>query len=138
MKNDSIGTLDQFAYNLKLLPPTTVVEEDIQLYATLYKAFQRLPPDIYTDVIQNVHFFAMTDSNLGQYCALYLGPADSEFEAIFLNWSKILECCNEEEQISIIAHEIAHYILKHTSGGEDAEMQADDLITKWGFQRANN
>ena len=45
---------------------------------------------------------------------------------------------DEEDKKSIVAHEVAHFILGHhkTGGGPEKEREADDLIEKWGFKRA--
>lgn len=60
---------------------------------------------------------------------------------IFLNFSEMKKLSNKRK-MNIIAHEIAHFVLKHhlkRSGrdreGMKKEKEADDLIVKWGFER---
>ena len=47
------------------------------------------------------------------------------------------ELCDEAEMEikRIIAHEFAHFILKHDHGGPSNEKAADDLAAKWGFPK---
>lgn len=44
---------------------------------------------------------------------------------------------SEQSIMNIVAHEIAHIILRHTGGHTDpkAEQKANDLAVKWGFGR---
>jgi predicted SprT family Zn-dependent metalloprotease len=61
--------------------------------------------------------------------------ADLKLSFILLNFAKMREK-SEEEIMSIIAHEIAHFILRHTNDKPRAEKEkeADDLIEKWGLR----
>lgn len=64
-----------------------------------------------------------------------------EMPTILINFSEMdRDNLDEEEMRSIVAHEIAHFILgHHRSGswtGSGSEEETDDLIVKWGFKRA--
>ena len=122
--------LDEFANNVKVLPPITIEDEGIDFYKKLYKVFMKIPDVVKDEVINNVTFFAMTKSNLGQYFKTFY--SNNECHIIFLNWTAIIDEI-EEIQLSIIAHEIAHYILRHTDGSDENENEADELIVSWGF-----
>jgi Zn-dependent peptidase ImmA (M78 family) len=57
---------------------------------------------------------------------------------IFLNFLVIWDE-DEEEQMTIVAHEAAHFILGHhllEHADFSCEKEADNLAEKWGFQRA--
>jgi hypothetical protein len=43
---------------------------------------------------------------------------------------------SKKDKMTTIAHEIAHGVLNHGSGGRENERAADDLCEKWGFGRA--
>jgi len=55
---------------------------------------------------------------------------------ILLNFTA-MEKMSETAKMSIIAHEIAHFVLGHQKPNiKVSEEEADDLITKWGFKRS--
>lgn len=41
----------------------------------------------------------------------------------------------ETSKMNSIAHEVAHYVLGHDTGGFEHEKEADDHCQKWGFAR---
>ena len=126
---------ETFTYKVNIIPLTTIEGEDVVLYRTLYDVLIKLPQSLQEDIINNVAFFAMTESNLGQYHKLTFNESNKKLEIVCLNWTELVKL-NKENIESVIAHEIAHYHLNHLSGGDKNEIAADDLIESWGFKRA--
>jgi len=140
--------------------------EDKRYEVLIAKTIQRLPKDVGEKVLKEANFivaggvngtgFTMNISNavievLASTGELRLdeeGPsvklstirkAYLKVPLILLNFANMRER-SEEEIMSTIAHEIAHFILGHFDdvhkSSKDKEKEADDLIEKWGFRRA--
>jgi len=100
----------------------------------LIKTLQRLPSDVREKTIDEVIFF-IAGGVRGTYIALNV-TYRSVLHFILLNFCDMFNM-NEQEIMTVIAHEIAHFILGHImAGGLDHEKEADDLCEKWGFGRA--
>jgi len=75
--------------------------------------------------------FDYSDTHLDKYVEL-------RYSCVLLNFS-ILKYFPRSRQRDIVAHEIAHFILDNARGSPkpgNGEKDTDDLIEKWGFNRA--
>lgn len=82
-------------------------------------------------VLDEVLFFMMYGTD-GYYLPLKVSKPE-DLHIILLNFA---EEASEQEAMTIIAHEIAHYILKHDIGKPSQKKEAGDLCAEWGFARA--
>ena len=99
----------------------------------IVKTIRRLPSDVREKTIDEVILFISGGIN-GNYIALNVAYR-SVLHVILLNFCG-MNNLNDQEIMTVIAHEIAHFILGHMTGGEANEKEADDLCEKWGFGRA--
>ena len=142
--------------------------EDERYEILIAKTIQRLPRDIREKVLEEVVFIVAGGVNgtgfnidildavveaLVSTGGLRLDEEDPSVKLstirraglkvpfILLNFANMRER-SEEEIMSVIAHEIVHFILGHfddyRKSREDKEREADDLAEKWGFRRAYN
>lgn len=100
------------------------------------KTLLKLPKKIREKVLDEVMFIIVGGWE-GHATKLLFNEAVKEKPVIVLDFSEI-ENRRESYKMSLIAHEIAHFILGHSAVGSEknAEKKADDLTEKWGFKRA--
>jgi len=126
------------------------------------KTLQKLPLNIKDKIFSDkVNFLAINEKDIlhGRFQFIYFNNVIDKKEFtkfknkdgfyykeykipfIFLDFSRMKKM-DDFTKMSIIAHEIAHFILKHDISKESIkdnilifEKQADDLIEKWGFKR---
>jgi hypothetical protein len=139
-------------------------QEDEQYEILIAKTVQRLPKDVREKVLEDVCFIVAGGVNgmafsvnvsscvwkalastgelgLGEDPSVRLSAierAKPKAAFILLNFAN-MRGMPEERVMSVIAHEIAHFILGHfdaTCKSRDMEREADDLAERWGFKRA--
>jgi len=95
------------------------------------KTLLRLPQEVQFRVRSEVRFITMTS-----FTGLTISLKSSRQWIILLNFDRMKQDHLSEKGIATcIAHEIAHFILGHTTGTSETERDADDLCEKWGFGR---
>lgn len=130
--------------------------EDKQYEILIAKTIQRLPKDVREKVLEKVNFIVAGGVNGTVFCMNILNivvealvstgelrldeedpsvrlstirRTDLSMPFILLNFAN-MQGMSEEEVMSVIAHEIAHFILGHSSSiydtGRDKEKEADD------------
>jgi hypothetical protein len=106
---------------------------------TLYRIYENVGEETLEDILENLVFIWSTDPAITKEW----GYEDDKVTTV-LNKNRIeeelakIDRNNTEGFQDVIAHEVAHYILKNynTKGfNSDVERQTDDLIEKWGFNR---
>jgi hypothetical protein len=157
-------SLEGVMYNLAVFGAETA--EDAQHILLIAKTILRLPEDVREKVLDEVNFIVAGELtgtefrlDFGSYILTKLlstGKLKSDEENPSIKLSNIVEGLeipfillnfanmrekSETEKMSIIAHEIAHFILGHKEicspeENTQQEKEADDLIEKWGFKRA--
>jgi hypothetical protein len=147
-----VSSLKEILDNLSIFGAEAV--EDEQYEVLIAKTIQRLPKDVGEKVLKEVNFivaggvdgtgFSMNILNavIGEDPSVKPSTTRKAYlkvPLILLNFANMRER-SEEEMMSTIAHEIAHFILGHFDdihkSSKDKEKEADDLIEKWGFKRA--
>jgi hypothetical protein len=119
-----------------ILPLTATNDSDDVLQ--ICEVISKLPTRVRERVLDEVDFYLMPGV-LGQTEKMFC-PSHNEDKvqwSIFLNFNEVR---NDKRKRTTIAHEIAHFILRHDTGRakrhDSAERKADDLCEKWGFGRA--
>jgi hypothetical protein len=127
--------LDDLIYQINYFPPT-ITDYDDDCLKLIARVLMRLPEDVREQTLESVQFIFMTGP-YGQFVKTFCPPHEDELirGAIVLNFSA-MEKETEEYKMTVVAHEIAHFILDHHHGGDEIEEQTDDLCEKWGFGRA--
>lgn len=123
---------DGILYDLGYFPHC-VSEDSIRL---IVEVLHKLPKNVRKKVLDGHVTFIILEKFLhGEKIDYYCGPHEKPKKTtwLFLNF---INKMSESHRMTTIAHEIAHFILKHDSGGEKAENAVDDLCEKWGFGRA--
>jgi len=157
-----IESLEGILHNMCVFGAETVEDERYEIL--IAKTVQRLPKDVREEVLRKVSFivaggvdgtfFTVNVLNYvvdaihstrrikrrrgAQWVKLSaIEEADLKVPFILLNFANMREK-SEDEVMSIIAHEIAHFTLRHINDKprEEKEKEADALIEKWGFKRA--
>ena len=98
------------------------------------------------EFIENIKLVLDNLPKIDQYrindeCMIFLIGKTYGFSIGVKNKHLILLNCNEilknnlsiKEQCFIIAHEFAHFILKHTYTNNENEKEANDLVLKWNI-----
>jgi hypothetical protein len=102
----------------------------------IVKTLAQIPHDVREKVLDETCFIIACKGVIGHAWIMnFTLPKILRF--ILLNFVE-MEGKSEPEILSVIAHETAHHVLARDScdsGGLNAEVAADDLIEKWGFQR---
>lgn len=158
-------TLEGIHYQVSIIPVMRASADQLLICETLLK----LPRRIREKILHDIVFVAMSDGLTGTADELVLRKEEpapiildrvreagekgweivhSEIKTsmVFLNFA-LMKKMSKNRIMSIIAHEIAHSILRHgyasprgrrrASPKEWAnEREADDLCKKWGFARA--
>ncbi len=97
----------------------------------------RLPDDVQDWLLDDTsHVFIGGHGQHGEFIDLLLHPQEFQdglvrLRIIFL--SEQLLAVPKEEALWTIAHEIAHSRLDHGLAGYEAEVEADRLVSEWGF-----
>ena len=133
-------TISDILYNLFFAPPP-FNEQGEKSWVLIARVISNLPEDIQEKVLDELGFICL-DGVHGQYDMLTLpkgikkGDVNCSKPIVYLNFDS-MKRKSEIRKMSIVAHEIAHFILKHhkTNGGEKDERAADDLCESWGFKR---
>ena len=118
-------------YNIKITHPTTKLEKE---FATVIAdTLFRLPAKVKQKVIRKVSFALEKRGSP----AIIMGYPNSNEPTIFLNYVSLMEK-SDSYKMRTVAHEIAHFILKHLSGKgsklvKEREKEVNDLCDKWGF-----
>jgi hypothetical protein len=155
-------SIEGVLYDLMTFGKATVEEEkDVYIIA---KTLLRLPKDVRDKVLDEVCFIIAHEQAAAPF-KVFIGSfvinklastgkidlsreedplvrlsviEDIAMYFILLNFAA-MEGMTEDDKMSIIAHEIAHFVLGHNSYSpkeRNAEKEADDLAEKWGFKRA--
>lgn len=107
-----------------------------EVQALLDAAHRRLPPDVRSFVLANVHFVVLRREDHGQALPLHSirpgvswgEPDPSLWWVIFLDEGSLIDVPAEEAH-SLIAHEVAHAF----SGEGMAHAEVAELASSWGF-----
>jgi hypothetical protein len=108
-----------------------------ELQSLVAKAVIRLPADVQQWLLFDTnHIFVAHGWQKGEFIPLRFHPKEIAdglvcARVIWLDMKLAKE--PEEDAIWTVAHEIAHSRLNQSSGGYDAEYQADLLAKEWGF-----
>ena len=133
------NSLEGILYNIK---SNECDEEEEENKLIIAKTLQKLPKDVRDRVMSKVIFLHIL--RYGTIIKLYFPVPQKtkriEQYFILLNFSLMKnEGKTKMDMMNTVAHEVAHYILRHYSGSIDAdpkdERHADDLAEKWGFKR---
>jgi hypothetical protein len=131
--------LEEIAYNLRSFSDVHGDDESL-----IIRTIVRLPVNVQEEVLEHVTFVTMPEGMYGYYYDGVFMPYQGEeirdmpgkrHHFIVLNLCPIQD---EEEKMYVIAHEIAHFISRHTGEGgievyNRQESDADRLVAKWGF-----
>ncbi len=110
------------------------VQGDQYFIGLIATTLHQIPEETREKVLSEV-LFIVCGGISGEYFPLYVNNR-SIVHCILLNFCEMRKL-SESETMTVIAHEIAHYILGHRiRGGKSREIEADDLCEKWGFGRA--
>src|SRR3989338_2726991 len=126
-------------FHLRIDPyPTTKLEK--RSAVLIAKTLSKLPPKIARKVEDKATFVLKVEDRYDLSPSIIGYPSSSE-PTIFLDFvsSKESNSC----KMANLAHEIAHFVLKHFSdkrkNAEEArQREAEDLCKKWGFERASD
>jgi len=145
------NSVEGIMYNLFTWGDATWQDEKNKII--IAKTLQRLPKKIRRKVLNEVTFMIMTAEGTVAKLRFTKSVNKKDFQkigetynvatevvVIFLNFPKRQK---EEDKMVTVAHEIAHFILGDYLGSivkrpknYNGEKAADDLIEKWGFERA--
>jgi len=102
----------------------------------IIKTLAKIPEDTREKVLERTIFIIACKGVFGYPFDMRIIEPQT-LHLILLNFGE-LEGKPEPVILSTIAHETAHSLLGHghLSGNSKAEIEADDLIEKWGFERA--
>lgn len=138
--NSPWTTLDQINYDLKIEPQNYAEIHRSLLVETIARLPRRVQEKICDD---GPVFLLVSNSAPGASTELWTHPKGPY---ILLNFSGVMVNGRNRRRLQqAIAHEIAHYILKHwqvyapkskVKTGRRIEAAADNLCEKWGFGRA--
>ena len=142
MKNGNKHRIDEsklqtVLYDLRFFPggATGVDEKNNKLIA---ETVCRLPPEVQERIINELVFVGI-DGVHGQFEIFGFNSdyKDRLIPMILLNFSSMRRK-SKKYKMTVIAHEIAHFFLRHEDmiGGKEIEIAADDLCEKWGFGRS--
>lgn len=123
--------------SLNFLPPE-LTEIDLKNKFIIAKTISVLPEKVQVRVIDEVVFIGL-EGGSGQYEQVLLKSTKKNglIPIIFLDFSG-MKSSSENYKMTVIAHEIAHFILGHeaSDGGTKIEKATDNLCEEWGFGRA--
>lgn len=95
----------------------------------------RLPEEVAEKAVHNVTYFDVSDVNglYREWKPRALTKDEPNCHFIFLNFWDVP---SDSEKEYVVAHEIAHFFLKHgsiTDISRNIEIEADRLVQDWGF-----
>lgn len=143
------NSIEGVMYQLKVIGDTTSQDEKDKFL--IAKTLLKLPKKIRERVLDEVAFIVLTvQGAIWNYFTVKsiekkdlkkIGKhyfVEIEQPLIILNFDNMRKSKND--RMVTVAHEIAHFILGHYKAekrhSKNNEKEADDLIEKWGFQRA--
>ena len=97
----------------------------------------KLPEDIRTKVLDNVHFIVA--DNIAGTCFKISVSKQTFLSFIILNFAE-MRPDSDIEKMRVIAHELAHFVIgvDHSNLVEsDREKETNDLVQMWGFKKTN-
>lgn len=144
------NSIEGVLYNLSIGGNTMVDDRKYELI--IAKTLLKLPKKVRNKILDESHFI-ITGGTLGTTGMIRktaiiktypekeiaLPTATVEIRLIILNFSAMeTGKMSESSMMDVVAHEIAHLILKHYGSSSDpkGERKTDDLVEKWGFKRA--
>ena len=144
-EKDWLDSYDGIYYQLPCLSTPSDDRDEKKIIA---KTLERLPVEIREEVITEVIFIYSSWSGFVSQIFISQHLKDSEIKKdyfgdyieiqqpiIILNFKEM----EKNREMDYIAHEIAHFILRHYSmenrNNPYNEREADNLIDKWGFKR---
>jgi hypothetical protein len=131
-----LNSLEGILYDLCVFGD--VAKEDEKCKLLIAKTLQKLPKEVREKVLDEV-IFIIANSCYGTIWNMNLGNEKSMKKTFILLNFTAMRKKSEISKMSIIAHEIAHFILGHGNPlTPSSEKEADDLIKKWGFKKAYN
>ncbi len=138
------NSIEGIFYNLTFFPDATLEEEQDKII--IAKTLKRLSKDIRDKVLEEIIFIVTGCSTV---IKLHFAKSRDKFvekniggrtffelnvPIIILNLG---EHESEDEKMNTVAHEIAHYILKHEIIiDRNFEREADNLAVEWGFGKS--
>lgn len=151
------NSLEGIHYNIKTMVATTVDDEKDKIL--IAETLQRIPARVRTKIFDGAAFVLMnglygivingyfnriiSKKDLVELPAIGAVVVTVRQGLIFLNFGEMKKL-SKKRKMNIIAHEIAHFVLKHhlktsvtAKEGINMEKEADDLIVKWGFDRTH-
>jgi hypothetical protein len=155
--SDWENSLEEILYNLRTMAATTIADENDKVL--IAETLQRIPARVRTKFLGEAVFVLMNglygivingyfNRTISRKDLVELPARDAVVVTvrqglIFLNFGEMKKL-SKKRKMDIIAHEIAHFVLKHhlktsvrSKEGMKMEKEADDLIVKWGFDRGN-
>lgn len=146
-ENEQLKNIPEgISYDLNIISEEITDEKDKNL---ILETLLKLPKEIRDKTLDEVMFIAMPEELGGWFGHVYLSKPLKECKKwgfvakiqqplISLNFA-VMKNESKHIKMSIVAHEIAHYILGHNSmngkNAEEVEKEADDLTVEWGFER---
>jgi hypothetical protein len=143
------NSLEGVLYNLKTWGDATI--QDTKDSILIAKTLLKLPKEIREKVLDEVTFVFTRAAGTIVTPVFVKCVEKEELERlpsrdaivkikapmIVLNFSEMkISGMKKYTEMDVIAHEIAHFVLGHkTGGGSNREREADDLCEKWGFNR---
>ena len=139
-QNEDDMSIDDVYQGLNVIP------EGMTERGLIATTIHYLPPKVRDSLIFGGPTFLIMQGYQGYYVEVPCSPHHEEkiWELIALNFTTMKDL-STEEQMDVVAHEIAHYVLGHhvptvknpVSQEEEKrrEIEADDLCEKWGFRR---
>jgi len=100
----------------------------------LTRTIFKLPRDVQDSIFKERPFFILAEGEYGFYFRECFPPNEEEVFRDFI-FISLKHDQTEEFKQETVAHEIAHFMLKHGGGGPEVERAAADLTEKWGFGR---
>ncbi len=108
----------------------------------LARTLERMPSDIRDWVLTKTNHVFVGNSELTSTSFLPLGlqlnslarEAEGHFQLRFIFLSEQLRHMSEDQAMYQIAHSIAHSYKDHAGGDFADQLEADELVGRWGFQ----
>ncbi|MFH1181485.1 MAG: hypothetical protein V1702_00850 [Candidatus Woesearchaeota archaeon] len=122
------NSVEGVCYNLTTWGNATTADTRDQIL--IAKTLLKLPKKVRQKVLDEVAFVLLNVYALTETLH-FVKPTQP---VIMINFG-LMRKRSEEYKMCVVAHEVAHFILKNADH-TDKEREADDLIEKWGFKRA--
>jgi hypothetical protein len=129
-----LNSFERILYDLCVFGDVSKEDEECKLL--IAKTLQKLPKEIREKVLDEV-IFIIANSCYGTIWDMNLENEKMKKKTFILLNFTAMRKKSEISKMSIIAHEIAHFILGHENPlTKHSEKEADELIKKWGFKKA--